>query len=199
MIARCPTTKAVSVRSISRTSAVVCRAVSETSSRRNFLGVALLPALLYVPNALALIPDEEDEELVEKAKANRKARLAQQQTTTRQFIKSEGLNDVKLDKELVPIQRAVLKLAKSGAQIEAADLKGVESTLGEIWVEEFRVQAVNVGGTVPPTKLMSSIGALKASAASGDINASKRQFVALSADLKEWVDGADLASDLKGL
>lgn len=62
-------------------------------------------------------PDEEDEELVEKAKANRKARLAQQQTTTRQFIKSEGLNDVKLDKELVPIQRAVLKLAKSGAQV----------------------------------------------------------------------------------
>ena len=66
---------------------------------------------------LLFVLDEEDEELVEKAKANRKARLAQQQTTTRQFLKSEGLNDVKLDTELVPIQRAILKLAKSGAQV----------------------------------------------------------------------------------
>lgn len=85
------------------------------------------------------------------------------------------------------------------AQIEDSDLKGVDLNLGEPWVEEFRVQAVNVGGSIAPTKVFSSIAALKASAASGDLNGSKRQYVALFADLKEWVDAADLASDLKGL
>ncbi len=37
-------------------SSLVCRASAERSSRRAMLGMALIPAVLYAPKALALIP-----------------------------------------------------------------------------------------------------------------------------------------------
>lgn len=61
-------------------------------------------------------PDEEDEELLERAKANRKQRLAAQKETTRNFLKEEGVKDKQLDAELLPVQKAVFQLAKSGEQ-----------------------------------------------------------------------------------
>jgi hypothetical protein len=61
-------------------------------------------------------PDEEDEELLERAKANRKQRLAAQKETTRDFLREEGVKDRLLDSELLPVQKAVFQLAKSGEQ-----------------------------------------------------------------------------------
>lgn len=66
-----------------------CRAVTSSgapSSRRQTLAVGLLATggLALLPNnAWALIPDEEDEEMLERAKANRQKRLAAQKETTR--------------------------------------------------------------------------------------------------------------------
>jgi hypothetical protein len=163
---------------------VQCRAVKVdiTSSRRQALsGVLLTTGLSLLPSrAWALIPDEEDEELLERAKANRQKRLAAQKETTRwvlptwvvllhsdssrchlswrcrsghcrtllhpsvghlqsqeaarrcqrasldspccccscsDFLKSEGLADKQLDSELIPVQKAVIQLAKSGEAV----------------------------------------------------------------------------------
>lgn len=104
-------------------SAVVCRAEagsSSSSSRRALLlSTAGLSALAFAgasaKPARALIPDEEDTEMLEKAKANRRQRLAEQRETTREFLNAEGLENRLLDQELVPVQRLVLDLAKSGA------------------------------------------------------------------------------------
>lgn len=38
---------------------------------------------------MALIPDDDDEELVEKAKANRRSRLAEDKKTAKQFVQVE--------------------------------------------------------------------------------------------------------------
>lgn len=75
-------------------------------------GAALLP---FSRPALALIPDEEDEELLAKAKANRAERLAKNKETTRAFIADEGFSNKQLEGELIPVQKAVAKLAQSGA------------------------------------------------------------------------------------
>lgn len=73
--------------STKQTRSVQCRVVKadSTSSRRQALGLSLLTTgLTLLPNtAWALIPDEEDEELLERAKANRQKRLAAQKETTR--------------------------------------------------------------------------------------------------------------------
>ena len=59
--------------------------VDSSSSRRQALAGGLLATgLSLLPGrAWALIPDEEDEELLERAKANRQKRLAAQKETTR--------------------------------------------------------------------------------------------------------------------
>lgn len=67
---------------------VQCRAVkvdSSASSRRQALaGLSLATVLALLPSrAWALIPDEEDEEMLEKAKANRQKRLQAQKEVTR--------------------------------------------------------------------------------------------------------------------
>lgn len=67
------------------------------------------------PSLYTQIPDEEDEEMLERAKANRQRRLASQKETTREFLREEGLKNTQLDSELVPVQKAVFQLAKSGA------------------------------------------------------------------------------------
>lgn len=59
--------------------------VEGASSRRQAVaGLSLATSLSLLPSrAWALIPDEEDEELLEKAKANRQKRLAAQKEVTR--------------------------------------------------------------------------------------------------------------------
>lgn len=58
--------------------AVVARATAVNVERRDVLAfVAGLPVLAVAGSAQALIPDDDDEQLVEKAKANRKKKLAE--------------------------------------------------------------------------------------------------------------------------
>ena len=58
-------------------------------SRRALAGLlAAVPVLLPASRALALIPDDDDEELVEKARANRAKRLASERQTEQAFTRS---------------------------------------------------------------------------------------------------------------
>ena len=58
-----------------------------------------------------MLPQEEDdEELVSKAKANRAQRLAEQRATTREFVSDEGFANRKLEQKLIPVQKGVYKL-----------------------------------------------------------------------------------------
>jgi hypothetical protein len=82
--------------------------------RRALLSAAAVGSTFIVPKAWALIPDEEDEELLERAKANRQKRIASQKETTRAFLQEEGVTNRTLNAELVPVQKAVFQLAKSG-------------------------------------------------------------------------------------
>lgn len=55
------------------------------------------PSLLA---AMALIPDDDDEELIEKAKANRKSRLQTEKVAEKEYAKSGGF----ADSEVVAVQ-----------------------------------------------------------------------------------------------
>lgn len=119
--ATAPSSHAFKASSTSRATNVVCLAVGGRShldahiNRRAAVATSLWSAaLLFAPKALALIPDEEDEEMLEKAKANRQRRLSQQKETTREFLQVEGLKNKQLDQELIPVQKAVAQLSKSG-------------------------------------------------------------------------------------
>lgn len=81
------------------------------------------PYCITASAASALIPanDDEDEELVSKAKANRQKRIVEEKDTEQDFAKSAGYNGV----TLLTIERGVKKLAKSGSELEAGDLSSV--------------------------------------------------------------------------
>ncbi|GFR43142.1 hypothetical protein Agub_g4164 [Astrephomene gubernaculifera] len=179
-----------------RTMGVACHAVS---TRRVLLGVGVLPVIANTPKALALIPDEEDERLLEKAKANRRARLAQQRSVTRDFMAFENLTDGRLGREFAPAQKAIYKLARAGYQMEAGDLNGAAVTLSEPWVMDFSVVAISVSGADDAGKLATAIKAVQLAAAAGDVANSKRLFVSLISDVKSWASVAGLRSSLKGL
>eukprot|EP00882_Tetradesmus_deserticola_P003034 GHRQ01003221.1.p1 GENE.GHRQ01003221.1~~GHRQ01003221.1.p1 ORF type:complete len:217 (+),score=83.40 GHRQ01003221.1:835-1485(+) len=190
--------------------ALVCKsfkADAETVDRRTALtaGLVAMGALVAapVPKAWALIPDEEDEELLERAKAKRKQRLAAQKETTRDFLRDGGIKDKQLDSELLPVQKAVIQLAQSGSQLEAGDLKGVSANLSSGWVGEFeRATSVLDASDAEKAKavaIFDSISSLRDIASKGDLRGSKQQYVALVAALNEWAISTGLAKDLRGL
>jgi hypothetical protein len=55
--------------------AVAVRVASKTATKRGILSCVVGIPLLSVGGAFALIPNDDDEELVERAKANRQTRL----------------------------------------------------------------------------------------------------------------------------
>ncbi len=97
------------------------------------------------------------------------------------------------------MQKAVYKLAKSGGQLEAGDLKGAAGTLSEPWVTELSSVAATLSGADTAGKLTSAIQSVQSAAAKGDAKASKQQFVSLVAEVQSWASATGLASSLKGL
>jgi hypothetical protein len=193
--------------STKQTRNVQCRVVKaeSASSRRQALGLSLLTTgLTLLPNnAWALIPDEEDEEMLERAKANRQKRLAAQKETTRNFLAEEGLKDKLLDSELIPVQKAVVQLAKSGSQLESGDLKGASATLSSGWVEEFKraTQKLDANDTEQEraAAIFNGINSLQDATKSGDVRASKQSYVAVVSAVQDWASSTGLAANLKGL
>jgi hypothetical protein len=162
--------------------AVACRAQQEQAIDRRaaLASLAFLPAAFYAPKALALIPDEEDEEMVEKAKANRKARLQQDKQVAREFLSGEGIKDVADAKDLAPVQQAVFKLAEAGSKLEAGDVKAASAALSGSWLSAFAGASKGLSSTDSSKDgaqaVADSLASLKAVADKGDLKGAKRQF-----------------------
>lgn len=171
----------------------------EQPHRRALLLSIVLPAVATVRPALALIPDEEDEERVEAAKLNRAKRLAEQRATTRNFMQEEGLTNRQLGQDLLPVQKAVYKLAESGSQLESGDVAAASRTLGQSWVTDFATAAEKVSASPSAEALVSKLTALKTATDSGDVSASKRSYIELVGELQAWAASSSLTNSLKGL
>ena len=61
-------------------------------------------------------------------------------------MQAEGLKDIKLDQELIPIQRGVYNLEKAGSQLEAGEINAASSTLSDVWVKQFDAASTKLGG-----------------------------------------------------
>eukprot|EP01025_Chloroclados_australasicus_P022768 TRINITY_DN2333_c0_g4_i1.p1 TRINITY_DN2333_c0_g4~~TRINITY_DN2333_c0_g4_i1.p1 ORF type:complete len:229 (+),score=37.69 TRINITY_DN2333_c0_g4_i1:99-689(+) len=191
-------------RSTVRTRVSAVAAVPADASRRRFMGsIALGAPLLSARSALALIPDDDDEELVEKAKANRAKRLAEDKEAQRRYVDTAGLRDRSSEKTIVPVQNAVYKLAKAGEELEKDDGAAAAATLGESWLSEFESAGTSLAST-PETqgKLSSIVSGIKASASaasSGDLPTAKVAYVTAVGEIETWVIDTGIAGQLKGL
>ncbi|PSC74478.1 thylakoid lumenal kDa chloroplastic [Micractinium conductrix] len=173
-------------------------------SRRALAGLlAAVPVLLPASRALALIPDDDDEELVEKARANRAKRLASERQTEQAFTRSGDKIDRVLEQELIPVQKAINSLASSGAQLEAGNVKAAAATLNGGWVRDFQSSASKLSYTEAAknsaSAVFASLAALQGAASKGSAADAKRSFVAAAGALQTWAVDANVAGDLKGL
>ncbi|GAX80983.1 hypothetical protein CEUSTIGMA_g8418.t1 [Chlamydomonas eustigma] len=192
-----------SVRSTSNRSSVLCRgvindSVADVVSARRSLISGFVASLSFITlPSFALIPDEEDEELVEKAKANRQKKLAAQKETTREFLKAEGLKDTKLSQDLVVVQKGVFKLAEAGSKLEAGDIKAVSSNLSEPWLSQFEASVEKIGEN--GKDVVTKLGSLKTAASGGDVKVTKKAYVQLVAELQSWSSAAGVANRISGI
>ncbi|XP_020577003.1 thylakoid lumenal 16.5 kDa protein, chloroplastic [Phalaenopsis equestris] len=155
---------------------------------------ALTLSLAY-PSLATILEADDDEELLEKVKNDRKKRLQ------RQGVISSSA------KETGYLQELVYKLSKVGKAIENNDLTEASSVLGssirEDWVQNVNVAFAKLTSN-PEEKsevdaFNSSLASLISSVDKREIELSKSAFVSSASALVRWVESTGLGALLKGL
>ncbi|KAH0449920.1 hypothetical protein IEQ34_020612 [Dendrobium chrysotoxum] len=150
---------------------------------------------LASPSLAAILEADDDEELLEKVKIDRKKRLQ------RQGVISSSA------KETGYLQELVYKLSKVGKAIENNDFSEASSVLGPSTRADW-IQNVNLAFTKltssPEAKnevdaFNSSLASLISSVDKHDIESSKSAFVLSASALEKWVESTGLVGLLKGL
>lgn len=176
---------------------------AETSRRSVAALFAVSPIVLAAPKALALIPDDDDEELVEKARANRKARLASERRAEKAFTRSEGFVNKAEQKDLVPVQRAINSLALTGKQLADGEVSAAASTLNAGWSGDFEAAAKDLSFDAAAkdsvARVFSDLKALQSAAQKGSLSDAKSGYVALVGSIQDWTSRAGISSSLTGI
>ncbi|CAL1414609.1 unnamed protein product [Linum trigynum] len=193
----------------------LCRASNESSSaaespdvvtKRRSLAICLITGLAFssLPNAAdmttssahaAILEADEDDELMEKVKLDRKRRIERQGV----------LNSAK--KETGYLQDVVYNLSKVGQAIENSDLPAAGSVLGKgtnaDWVQKANVAFAKLSsGPEEKTEVdtfNSSLASLISSVVGNDIESSKVAFYASASAFEKWTTLTGIITQLKGL
>ncbi|CAL1359172.1 unnamed protein product [Linum trigynum] len=192
----------------------LCRACSDSSSStgshdvvtsRRSLALCLITGLAFssLPNAditassanAAILEADEDDELMEKVKQDRKRRIERQGV----------LNSAK--KETGYLQDVVYNLSKVGQAIENSDLSAAGSVLGKgtdtDWVQKANVAFAKLSsGPEEKTEVdtfNSSLASLISSVVGNDIESSKVAFYASASAFEKWTTLTGIITQLKGI
>ncbi|KAK6151767.1 hypothetical protein DH2020_014402 [Rehmannia glutinosa] len=211
-----------------RTLQVVCKSGNDPSSivisRRSislttflFSTLAAYKGFSDKANA-AILEAEDDEELLEKVKRDRKKRL-EKQGVIKSAANETDVLDIEITEhvtanasikavDLSYLQDLVYKLSKIGQAIEKNDLSAASSVLGSSskdteWVQKVN-SALNKLSSSEEEKteadaFNSSLASLISSVAGNDIEASKVAFVASATAFEKWTTLSGLVEQLKGL
>ncbi|XP_058074423.1 thylakoid lumenal 16.5 kDa protein, chloroplastic [Magnolia sinica] len=179
--------------------AVLCKAAHNTARRSLTVGFAALAASFagkgfFDANAAVLEADD-DVELLERVKKDRKKRLQRQ----------EVISSSK--KETAYLQELVYKLSKVGQAIENNDLSAASSVLGpntnSDWVKNVNKAFTKLSsGPEEMTEVdtfNSSLASLISSVTKKDVESSKKAFVSSASALEKWTALTGLIAQLKGL
>ncbi|KAA8535112.1 hypothetical protein F0562_030115 [Nyssa sinensis] len=202
-----PATSSYFQKSNGRKKLTLCKAVNDSPSylpifTKRSLSISLTSIFLFslagdgYSNAnAAILEADDDEELLERVKKDRKKRIERQGV-----INSSN-------KETAYLQDLVYKLSKVGQAIENNDLSAASSVLGQSTNTDW-VQKANAAFTKlsygPEEKIQvdtfnSSLASLISSVIQKDVEASKIAFVSSATAFEKWTALTGLVSRLKGL
>lgn len=166
-------------------------------------GLVSLVQFMAVPMpAHALIPDDDDEDMIEKAKANRKKRLAGERQAEKEFSRSEGFVDKNAKQKLVVVQLAVNALAKVGESLAQGSVDEAKSAIGDVDVNALggAVKGLSLNGESQTAgeSVVSELSSLVSALGSGSLSSAKKEYVDTVIALTDWTVKANV-SGLKGI
>lgn len=169
---------------------------------RMFAGVgAVAMTTLAASPAFALLPDDEDEELVAKAIANRKNKIEQEKLRGKQFVREAGFKEQTADvlAEKV-VQSAVTNLYDIGQTITAGDATKAAAAASGAWVAETTVAMTNESVTASDRDQVTTFTSGMASLArAGSAKDAKVAFVSAANALGAWCKQTGFDSKVVGL
>ncbi|KAL9224449.1 hypothetical protein vseg_000478 [Gypsophila vaccaria] len=190
-----PTSSSFTLQKHNVTQSVVCKASFEhVSVSKRGLALSLSSAiLLSVAGKVVAAPleAEDDLELLEKVKQDRKKRL-ERQGILNSSAKEKGY-----------LQEVVYKLSEVGQAIESNDLNAANSVLGSDWIKKansaFDKLSENAEEKAEADSFNASISQLISSVGNKDTESSKLAFVSSATAFENWTALTGLAGLLKGL
>ncbi|CAN6455155.1 unnamed protein product [Victoria cruziana] len=170
-----------------------------------FNGLSRRHALLSLSSSLtlsiagfssaAILEADDDDELLERVKRDRKKRLEKQGV----------INSSK--NETAYLQELVYKLSEVGQAIDSNDLSAAGAVLGpnteSEWIKNAGAAFNKLSSSSEEKSLVdtftASLASLISSVAKQDVNSSKLAFVLSATALEKWTSSTGLAGQLKGL
>eukprot|EP00740_Mantoniella_antarctica_P003155 CAMPEP_0181362770 /NCGR_PEP_ID=MMETSP1106-20121128/8254_1 /TAXON_ID=81844 /ORGANISM="Mantoniella antarctica, Strain SL-175" /LENGTH=206 /DNA_ID=CAMNT_0023476887 /DNA_START=75 /DNA_END=695 /DNA_ORIENTATION=+ len=172
------------------------RPTAASAGRRDavMLGASALQ-LLVASKAWALIPgnDDEDDELLAKAKAGRVGRIQTERALEKTYVTK---NELKSDVDTAKVQVAVFKLSKAGGLIESGDLPSAAEALGlGSWVTDLSDAGAKLGQS--PKAFLEDVIELKKACVSSDAKVAKKAYVKAARSLETFAKDTKTAETLK--
>jgi hypothetical protein len=171
----------------------------------SLIGATLLSGAVLGGPAFALIPDDEDADLLAKAKANRKQRIQAEKKEERKYVEAAGDEGgkAKLDRALAPVQIAIKQLAIAGADLQKGDTAAAGRELQTTMINDLKSaieKTSNTGDAKALTgTIFKSVTSLQSACNSNKLKEAKTAFVETAKDLKDWAAAADVDELLRGL
>ncbi|XP_074273987.1 thylakoid lumenal 16.5 kDa protein, chloroplastic [Silene latifolia] len=177
---------------------LVCKASSSsvehvTLSKRSFAMSISSVVLLSLAGRVNATPleAEDDLELLEKVKQDRKKRL-ERQSIINSSVKEKGY-----------LQEVVYKLSEVGQAIEKDDFNAASSVLGSDWISKansaFGKLTESAEEKAEADAFNASISELKSSVSNKDVELAKLAFVSSAVAFEKWTTLTGLNGQLKGL
>lgn len=177
---------------------------SVAMSRRAMALTLGMGSLALSAPARALIDFEEDDELLAKVKADRKAKVQKEIASEARFVKESGYTAKKFDVETAYLQKTINRLSKAGAAIESSDLDTLNSLVGnDDWVRDLKkattALSLSEEAKTTATGMFGAIGNLQSAAKAKKKQEASEYYLGVIVGLEKWCTITDVAPDLKGL
>ena len=152
--------------------------------------------------ARAILPDDDDMELIARARAKRQQRIEDEFENGRSFAATEGFSASlgASQKSIAEVQRAVNALSDAGAALSSGDLGQAQSAAGGGWVQDFQSAAVSLDSTAKLSgeyeTVVKGLGGIQNAR---DVDSARQSFVVAVTALQGWAADTGIASKLEGL
>lgn len=182
---------------------MVARATPPHTRRAALAGLLAVPAVLLPLRANAdILPDDDEEDLIEKAKANRAQRLAENKVKSRKLVAAEGLTDNADAAADAAAQNVVNAVVKAGAALAANDAANAAAQLSVVsgsFDSALNNLSATMGAKQAAVAAEKALDTLYATVQKGDVAAGKAAYVEAAAALSKWAKAAGVAGQLRYL